>query len=230
MIASPWTRHIERAETLAPFCERLQRKDHALLLALGDSNTCNTAFTHGAKQWPELLHSELRDRFGTQSVLLVNSGVSGDDCRNVLARLETDALRFRPQLTVLCLGANDRRLTVEQFRSGMDGIIDRLEAAGSLVLLRTPTPIVEVEPPPKHLWTNDADLRERVAIIREIARLRALAFVDTYAQWWDFEAAGWLPVQSLMRDQVHSAALGHQLVCRGLLPAFGAPASFAWER
>ncbi len=227
---SPFARHVERAEKLAPFCERLRRKEHALLLALGDSNTCNTTFTRGGKQWPELLHSELRDHFGTQSVLLLNSGISGHDCQDVLRRLETDALRFRPDLTVLCLGSNDVRLTVDVFRAGMNEIIDRIEAGGGQVLLRTPTPIVEVEPPPKHLWTNDTEQRARIEIIREIAAERSLAFVDTYAQWWELEAAGWLPVNGLMHDQVHTNAIGHQIVCRGLLPAFGAPPTFAWER
>ncbi len=225
----PYARHIFRSELLAPFCERLKRKEHSLILALGDSNTCNTTFTQGAKQWPELLHSELRDHFGTQAVLLVNSGVSGDCSKMVLERFETTALRFQPNLTILCLGPNDRRLTEAEFRANMTEIIERLQAAGSLVLLRTPTPIMEFKPEPKHLWRGDDDLRARIAIICELADRRGLPFVDTYAQWWAREESGFVPVGALMSDAVHTNALGHQEVCRGLLPAFGAPTEFAWE-
>ena len=226
----PYTGHNYRSELLAPFCERLKRKEQSLLLALGDSNTCNTTFTYGAKQWPELLHSELRDHFGTQAVLLVNSGVSGDCSKMVLERFESTALHFQPNLTILCLGPNDRRLTVAEFRANMTEIIDRLQTAGSLVLLRTPTPIMEFKPEPKHLWRGDDELRARIEIIRELASQRTLAFVDTYAQWWECEESGFVPIGSLMADAVHTNALGHREVCRGLLPAFGAPIEFAWER
>jgi acyl-CoA thioesterase I len=225
------TQHIENAEKIRPFLDRLSAGEHLLLAALGDSNTCNAHFGRGGKQWPELLHQELRDHYNTQRILMINAGISGDSVREALARLDGDVLRFRPDLTVVCLGSNDaNRLSDDEFRAGMDETLDRLEEAGSLLLLRTPTPIMEYEPAPEHLWTGDEKLRPKLDIIREIARERALAFVDTYAQWWDLESAGKLNVASIMHDAVHTNALGHQLVCRGLAPAFGMPGTFMWER
>jgi lysophospholipase L1-like esterase len=222
---------IFRAEGIRPFIDALAAKKHQVLVALGDSNTCNTAFTAGGKQWPELLHSELRDRYGTQEITLVNAGVSGDAVTEALKRLERDVLRYRPDLTMVCLGSNDAgRLSDEQFRAGLEEIIERVQAAGSLVVVRTPSPIVEHKPPPKHLWGGDATLRAKNAITREVAARRSLPLIDTYEQFWARERAGALDSGALYCDEVHLNAEGHRLMARGMAPAFGLDGAFAWER
>ena len=176
-------------EKLNPFIGRLKHKEPLLLCALGDSNTCNTNFTNGAKQWPELLHSKLKDMYQTQTLLLVNSGVSGDAVTQALSRFETDVSRFQPDCTILCLGSNDAgRLTDEEFKSGMDECIARILALGSLLLLRTPTPVMEYEPKPEHLWKDDVNLQSKIEIIRNIAEERVCPFVDIYGLWHSLEA------------------------------------------
>lgn len=224
-------KHTAHTDKLQPFLDRLGAGDPCLLLALGDSNACNATFTAGGKQWPELLHSELRIRYQTQQVLLVNAGVCGATVRDALARWESDVARFRPEMTVVCLGSNDaKRMTDDEFDEGLCEVLDRLAAMGSGVLLRTPTPVMEYEPAPEHLWTGDELLRGKVERIRRIAADRALPFVDTYAHWWELEEAGTLTVGGLMHDAVHTNAKGHQLVYRGLAAAFDLPEKLHWER
>jgi lysophospholipase L1-like esterase len=215
--------HIAHLDRLSGFLERLRRKERLLMVALGDSNTCNTNFTDGGKQWPELLHAKLKDLFATQTLLLVNAGVSGDSVEQALARFASDVARFRPELVIVCLGSNDaNRLTDERFRAGMLQCLDQLDALGSAVLLRTPTPIMEYEPAPRHIWKGDFKLRDKVRLLREIAAERRLAFVDTYAIWCEAEAAGTLDMAPLMHDAVHTNAAGHRRVFEDLLPAFPA--------
>jgi lysophospholipase L1-like esterase len=222
---------IANADQLQPFLSALQAKRHQVLIALGDSNTCNAQFTSGLKQWPELLHDELRGQFGTQAITLINAGISGDAATEVLARLERDVLRHHPDLVVVCLGPNDsNRLTDAEFERGLETILDRIAAQGARFALRTPTPIVEMEPAPKHLWRGDDKLRAKIAIIRAIAARRRCAFIDTYEQFWALEQAGTLESGSLFFDAVHTNGMGHRLVCRGMLPAFGCVERFVWER
>ena len=73
-----------RLDRLAALNARLAAGEPTMLVALGDSNTCNTKFSAGAKQWPELLHERLKDHHRHQRVLLLNSGVSGDCVERVL--------------------------------------------------------------------------------------------------------------------------------------------------
>src|SRR3954468_11994065 len=158
---------IANADKLQPFIAALKAKRHQVLIALGDSNTCNAQFTAGLKQWPELLHDEVRSQLGTQEITLINAGISGDAVTEAAARLERDVLRHHPDLVVVCLGSNDAgRLGDDEFARGLDALLDRIVAAGAAIVLRTPTPVVEMEPAPKHLWTGDERLRAKNVIIR----------------------------------------------------------------
>lgn len=226
---SPFT-HYLRCEHLAPFLEAVRHQEPQLLLAFGDSNTCNAQYSAGAKQWGELLHSELRDQCSSQSLLFLNSGISGDCTVRGLRRWHSDVARFAPDCAIFAMGTNDRRLAAAEFRAAVERCLDRFAALGTRVLIRTPVPIMENEPKPAHLWRDDGALGERVAILRAIAEERALPLCDVYAHWHALEAAGTLSIGALMRDPVHTNGAGHQQVCRSVLPAFGCTPTFSWER
>ena len=212
--------HQARTERLAPFLAKLRAHTPALFVALGDSNTCNADFSAGAKQWPELLHTGLKERFGYQELTLFNAGICGDTVLEALARLDRDVLRFQPDLVIVCFGTNDRKLDVATFRLGLNELCQRIEAAGATVLLRTTLPIMELEPAPPHIWKNDGELRERLDVVREVAQARQLAFVDNYAAWCEREDKGRLVIKDLMADQIHSNAAGHRLIFEQLLEHF----------
>lgn len=143
--------HYQRCESLPVFIDQLRGPARHWLCALGDSNTCNTQFTAGGKQWPELLHATLKDLAGTQTLMLANAGVSGDSVVEALARFDHDVARIRLALTILCLGSNDaKRLSDVEFDVGLNELLDRLATLGSQVLLRTPTPVWERTP--SRIW------------------------------------------------------------------------------
>ena len=212
--------HCYRTDPLARFMADLKAGNRRLMICLGDSNTCNTNFTQGAKQWPELLHSALKDAVENQFLVLVNAGVSGDSVVEALNRFDHDVGRFRPDLCVICLGSNDaKRMDDAQFRNRLNELLDRLAALGTAVLLRTPTPVMERKP--LRIWPGDDHLRAKVAVIRAVAEERNLPFVDTYTLWHEAAERGDLDIGAVMTDEVHTNNLGHRLVFRQLLPAFG---------
>ncbi|MDX2110812.1 MAG: SGNH/GDSL hydrolase family protein [Verrucomicrobiota bacterium] len=211
-------------KSLEQFIEALKNKQSLLLLALGDSNTDNTGFTGGAKQWPELLHTRLKQHYQTLRLLCLNAGISGDTVQKILARFETDVARFKPDCCILCIGSNDaNQLTDEAFRIGLQEIISRLQAMDTLVILRTPTPIWERGKGYNRIWPDDLRLQAKVNIIRETAASANLPLVDTYKHWQDAAAAGTLDPHTLFTDEVHTNAAGHRLVYEELLPLFQCP-------
>jgi lysophospholipase L1-like esterase len=223
--------HMAHLQRLEPFVELVRSGRPSLAVAFGDSNTCNTNFTRGAKQWPELLHTMLCNHFQTLQIRLVNSGVSGDCVRRALARWEVDVARFRPDLLIVAFGSNDaNRLGDDEFESGLRQICRRGRGAGAAVLLRTVTPLMEYEPAPPHLWADDERLRAKIEITRRVAAEEDVAFADVYADWWAREERGELAVAELMADAVHTNAAGHRQVARSLAPAFGLAPTFAWEQ
>lgn len=214
--------HQTRTEQLEPLRAKLRARQPALLLTLGDSNTSNAGFSGGAKQWPELLHTALKERFGYEDILLVNAGVCGDTAQDAGRRLERDVLRFNPDLVIVCFGTNDRRLELNAFRAELSDVCGRIRETGSGLLLRTTLPILEMNPPPPHWWKTDHDLRDRLDVVREVAHTDGYALYDTYAAWLEAEATGHMVPADLMCDEIHSNAAGHHLVFTQLLELFSA--------
>ena len=223
--------HVLNGDALGPFIDRLRRRQLAVLVALGDSNTCNASFTAGHKQWPELVHTELRGRYQTQRILLVNAGICGDTVVGALARLDSDVLAFGPSLTVVSFGSNDAtRIPADQFRERLNELVDRLESAGSVVALRTSPPVMELEPAPPHIWRDDDEHWRLMDINREVAVARGLPLVDIHGMWIELEERGQLQIGDLMHDCVHPNEHGHRLMARQMAPLFGMPPTFHWER
>lgn len=207
-------------QDLPAFIAVLRGGHRRWMCTLGDSNTCNTGFTHGGKQWPELLHAALKEAAGTQTLMLANAGVSGDTVLEAQDRLDHDVGRIRPDLTFVCFGSNDaKRLDDRQFTAGLGSIIDRLLALGGSIVLMTPIPVWERTP--SRIWPDDEALRAKIGCIRAIAQNRSLPLVDLYALWHEAEVEGDLCIASVMSDAVHANAIGHRLICHQLLPAFG---------
>jgi acyl-CoA thioesterase I len=213
--------HAVNSASLHPFLAKLRQGEPALIVAFGDSITCNSNCTNGAKQWPELLHTAIKDRFDNQAILLVNAGIGGETVLDGLRRLDRDVLRFRPDLTVVGFATNDSwRCTDVEFRDGIEQLCDRLAGGGSTILLRTAPPIMEREPPPPHLWRADHALRAKLEIIRNVAHTRQLALCDHYAAWLALEDQGRLLMENLMADEWHPNAVGHRLMFDQLLSLF----------
>ena len=220
----------KRCENLQPFIDAISHEEPGLLCLFGDSNTCNTDFTKGAKQWGELLHSELRNQYSTQSVLLINAAISGMDTIGGLQRWHSDIARFQPDCAIYSHGSNDaNRVSADEFRDAMNRSLDKFAAMGTRVLVRTPVPVLEYEPKPGHIWHENVKADKIREIILEIADQRQLACVDVYAQFLAAEKEDNFDFESLMHDAVHTNALGHQMVYRCVAPAFGLKPHLSWE-
>jgi lysophospholipase L1-like esterase len=220
-----------RCHELKGFLEDVRKKSPKLMLSFGDSNTCNAHYAEGSKAWGELLHSEMRDQLQSQSLLYLNSSISGDCVKKGLARWETDVHRFQPDLAFFCMGSNDaKRLSPELFRELTNEVLDRFKAMGTLVVMRTPIPVMEYDPKPEHFWDGDRQLKGLCSVIRDIADERELPFVDVYRRWWALESEGKIEVGHMYTDAVHANAKGHQIVCQTMLKAFGLSSDFVWQR
>lgn len=106
--------------------------DH-VIVALGDSLTAGLGVA-ADEAYPALLEARLkREGFDYR---VVNAGVSGDTSAGGLRRLDW-ALRLKPEIVIVALGANDglRGQPPAALRDNLTRIVERARAAGSRVLL-----------------------------------------------------------------------------------------------
>ena len=104
-----------------------------IILAFGDSLTAGSGLPAG-EGYPELLQKELDGRGYRYRV--VNEGIGGDTTGGGLARL-ANAVRLRPRIVILELGANDglQGIPVDSMKSNLDELITAFQKSGATVLL-----------------------------------------------------------------------------------------------
>jgi acyl-CoA thioesterase I len=103
------------------------------IVAFGDSLSAGFGAEPG-KSFPDYLQKDL-DAAGLHW-RVVNAGVSGNTTTDGLDRVR-EVLAYKPRITIVEFGGNDglRGLPLETTRSNLEQIIQRLQAAGSKVLL-----------------------------------------------------------------------------------------------
>lgn len=104
-----------------------------VIVAFGDSLTAGFGAEPG-KSFPDFLQKDL-DAQGLKW-RVVNAGVSGNTTTDGLDRIQ-EVLRYKPRVTIVEFGGNDglRGLPIETTRANLEQIIQKLQAAGSKVLL-----------------------------------------------------------------------------------------------
>jgi len=221
--------------------EKLRKGQHVTIVALGDSNTEQTWHTYGRLNWVGLLQEALFERYGRNTVTMINSGCCGDTAEGALNRLDRDVLRFEPDLVIIAFGMNDSTSSLDGlaiFQQAMRSLIDRCQVKGNTeVLLRTPNPVVSLNTPdppsqPGTEWPGRHVSMYAKATV-EIAQQMRIDVVDHYAAWMSFEQPAMKedPNRLAMRmsDAIHPGPVGHLCFYRELAPLFDLPERFCWE-
>lgn len=104
-----------------------------VIVAFGDSLSAGYGAEPG-KSFPDFLQKDL-DAAGVHW-RVVNAGVSGNTTTDGLGRID-EVLAYKPRITIVEFGGNDglRGLPLDTTQANLEQIIQRLEAAGSKVLL-----------------------------------------------------------------------------------------------
>jgi acyl-CoA thioesterase-1 len=176
----------------APAAERV-------IVVLGDSLTAGLGVAR-EEAYPALLEARLR-REG-YDYRVVNAGVSGDTSAGGLRRVDW-ALRARPAIVIVALGANDglRGLPVDALRDNLEQIVRRVRAAGARVLL------AGMRVPPNY---GDEYARDFAAVFPEVARRTGVPLAPFLLDGVAGEA------RLNQADGIHPTAEGQRLIASRL--------------
>ncbi|MDO8477617.1 MAG: arylesterase [Candidatus Rokubacteria bacterium] len=172
-----------------------------VIVAFGDSLTAGLGVTP-EDSYPARLQARLRaDGYAYR---VVNASASGDTTAGGLRRVDW-ALKNRPDIVIVALGANDalRGQDLASVRANLDAIVARFQKAGVRVL------VAGMEVPPNYGASYAADFRRLYA---EVARKRGAAFMP-------FLLDGVAGNPRLNQpDGIHPTAEGYRVVVEHLWP------------
>jgi len=172
-----------------------------VIIAFGDSLTAGLGVTP-ADSYPARLQARLRAEGYAYRV--VNAGASGDTTAGGLRRVDW-ALKNRPDIVIIALGANDamRGQDLASVRANLEAIVARFQKAGVRVL------VAGMEVPPNYGARYAADFRR---LFREVALKRRAAFMP-------FLLDGVAGNPRLNQpDGIHPTAEGYRVVVEHLWP------------
>ena len=150
--------------SLARTRTKLQAGGTLIIVALGSSSTTGFGLLNSGGAFPDVMKQELLRLRPSARVELINSGRIMENISDNVARLDTDVLRYKPDLVVWQLGSNDAvwRGIADNTKESLTGAVKRLKAANADVVL------VDLQYAPLVLLTSRHDRMEK--IIAEVAR------------------------------------------------------------
>jgi lysophospholipase L1-like esterase len=169
-----------------------------------------------AECYPALLGMLLDEKPGGVEYTVVNAGVSGEDTRQGLRRIEKLLKDERPRWILIQYGTNDlwtsRDIAPGETRQNLHEMVRRAREADAEVLIATLVPV----------WDTAAKVAARNEIIRSVAEKEGIPLVDLNAAMTKaVEAAGglddknaWLKYYMWSRgdEGVHPNAEGYRLL------------------
>ena len=128
---------------------------------------------------------------------MIHAGISGDNAPGGLLRVERDVCAYKPDLTIMCFGLNDcckGRQNLPTYIDAMRGIIAKLKACGTEIILLTPNLMADsVSDEITDDWTRtacanmisgcDGALEEYVEAAKKICREEQVVVCDCFHYW-----------------------------------------------
>lgn len=208
----------------------IKRDKRLLAVAIGSSSTAGYGATDLAHAYPARLAEELKRRWPSSDVSVVNRGIGGETVDQMLRRFENDVIALKPQLVLWQLGSNSvlKGGGVAGFEDALRRGIERLRAAQADVIL------IDVQYAPRIL--SGASYADVLRILSAVAGELDVALFRRFAlmkHWVESGRAGHDVL--LSADQLHMSDAGYACVAHALADAIydavvGVPADIVVRR
>lgn len=174
---------------------------------------------HVSKGYVRVVREQLKESHKDKEIEVDWVATGGHTVPDLLKRVDKDVMAKKPTIVFIQIGVNDaaRNHTKEKFQSGLEELIDKLQASGAQVVLCSLTSLGE-----KHDGTNriDAKLDEFADVARSVAKEKKVPLNDlrkAFVEHWkknnpENKASG-----ILTYDGNHFNDAGHQFVAEQML-------------
>ncbi len=173
---------------------------------------------HVTKGYVRIVREKLAETHKDLDVKVDWVATGGHTVPDLLKRVDKDVIAKKPSIVFIQIGCNDaRRLPRETFETGLEELIDKLQAAGIQVIQCSLTSVGE-----KHDGTNqhDAKMEEFAQVARDMAAKKKVPLNDlrkAFVAYWKAHNTENKPHGLLTYDGNHFNQTGHDFVAEQML-------------
>ena len=167
------------------------------IVAFGDSIT-HGAFNIGEMDFEAVYHNVLRRKINAignyYPVNVINAGICGMTAISSLSRIESQVLRYKPDLVIVCFGLNDVNYEKQTYLDSLQTIFNRCHEAKSDVIFLTPNMLntyVAEDTYPEHreyakkmaFIQTSGRMDEYMSSAKDLAYTMNITVCDCYYKW-----------------------------------------------
>jgi acyl-CoA thioesterase I len=206
----PLTRTARRLASGAPL----------VIVAVGSSSTFGAGASSPAASYPSRLAVELKQRFPSRDITVLNRGVNGEETAQMLARFEPDVIAAHPDLVLWQVGTNSVMRDHSLAAHGVllrEGIAQLKQAGADVVLM-------DMQYVPKVLAKSETSgMEDQLAITAKQENIDLFERFAIMRNWYDVRH---IPFETFAApDQLHMNDWGYGCVAKLLADAIAEAAT-----
>jgi acyl-CoA thioesterase I len=194
--------HLDRP--LLHTARRLVGGEPLTIVAIGSSSTAGAGASSPDESFPSRLAVELKKRFPTADITVLNRGVNGEETTDMMARFDKDVFASHPQLVLWQVGTNSvlRDRPLQQHAEQMQHGIDELKASGADVVL------IDLQYSPKVIAASETpDMVDQIAAA---SKEKNVDLFHRFGQMRDWHDVQHLPFEAFVSpDGLHMNDWGY---------------------
>jgi lysophospholipase L1-like esterase len=191
--------------SLPHVANKLAAGQPVVIVAFGSSSTSGYGTTSPEFTYPNRLAAQLRRRYPTADITVVNRGQGGEDAPEMTKRLQTSVLDMKPDLVIWQVGTNAvlRNLDPSETAKLVEDGVARIQAAGADLVL--------VDPQYSPAVTAKADSANKmVQLLGKVAALKHVGFFPRFEVMREWHENQSMPFDSfVISDGLHMNDWGY---------------------
>ncbi|QPF91494.1 SGNH/GDSL hydrolase family protein [Bradyrhizobium commune] len=177
-----------------------------VIVAFGSSSTAGYGASSPDFNYPNRLAAQLRRKYPTADITVINAGIGGEDAPEMMKRLQKEVIDVHPDLVIWQVGTNAvlRNLDPGDTAKMVEDGITRIQAAGD-------ADVVLVDPQYSPQVTQRAESASKmVKLLGKVAELRHVGIFPRFEVMRDWHEKQAIPVESfVIADGLHMNDWGY---------------------
>ncbi len=191
--------------SLPHVASRLVAGEPVVIVAFGSSSTQGYGSTAPEFTYPNRLAAQLRRKYPTADITVINAGKGGEDAPEMMKRLQTAVIDLRPDLVIWQVGTNAvlRNLDPGETAKLVEEGITRIQAVGADVVLIDPQYSPRVN-------EHAESAGKMTTLLGNVAQLRKVGIFPRFAVMKDWHEGQSIPIENfVISDGLHMSDWGY---------------------